>query len=208
MVELDANFRAQRRNLVTISAILTVYYVGGGHLSGISNPALGVVKLEHPSILIWTAWLVWGYALWRFFQFSGDAVKNWWECYETHLEKELGREQAIVDRYFERALEQHREHADALRRHHSAWMLKKRGKYVLTWWPGNTKPKVRRAGELGLATIEIEQNVGRRIYCKVMNRALLLDSNVSDLLLPYGIAALAPLAGAYRLVLWLFRTLG
>ncbi len=71
----SSTWERQRRNLVALSIALAVYGLAGGRLNPVSFLGGGVV-LNTPGTVLWIAHIAWLYLLWRYWLYSRGAHAN------------------------------------------------------------------------------------------------------------------------------------
>ena len=75
----------RRRDLHALSAGLIIFSIAGGHLSNATALYFGAITVDRPATLLWSAWLLWAYFLWRFWQ----EAKPVWKTFQNELYEEL-----------------------------------------------------------------------------------------------------------------------
>jgi hypothetical protein len=62
----DADLNRQRLALVSMSLVLIIFALAGGHVKK-DTTLLGLpIEFSRPNLLLWAAWIIWGYHLYKF----------------------------------------------------------------------------------------------------------------------------------------------
>lgn len=80
--ELDGDLLRQRRDFYAISLALIVFHLAGGGMRDSATLSTLPVKLAHPEVLYWSAWVSFAYFAWRFWVLDPGCLARFKEEWE------------------------------------------------------------------------------------------------------------------------------
>lgn len=99
----ENNLEAKRRNMVVSSALLSIFYLGGGQITDDKSGTLGLlfVSLDRPMFALGAAWVAWLYFIWRFYTGARNQKDKTFELDIVKRIFDPAEESPLLDRMIE-----------------------------------------------------------------------------------------------------------